>query len=203
MTRRWVSERRSEHYYRKAKRENYRSRASYKLMQMDDRFHLFRPGMRVLELGAAPGGWSQVAVERVGSKGSIVGVDLQGIKPMEGATFIRGDITDPETMDRLEGLLGGLADVVISDMSPNISGNYHMDHACSVELCQFARQAARRMLRPGGTMVMKVFMGDMMGQLRSEMEASFSSVKSHSPAASRKSSSETYLVAKGYRKVGA
>ena len=198
MTRRWVTERRSDHYYRKAKRENYRSRASYKLMQIDERFHILRKGMRVADLGAAPGGWLQVAKERVGD-GVVVGVDLDPIRPMEGVTTIRGDMTEQATVERLIEALGGEADVVISDMSPNISGNYHMDHARSIDLCMHAIGVSDRVLRKGGSLVMKVFMGDMMKDLRREVNARFDNVKVHSPPASRSSSSEVYIVAKGHR----
>ncbi len=200
MSKRWLKERRQDFYYRKAKQLNYRSRASFKLHQIDERFGIFQEGGSVVDLGAAPGGWLQIAKERVGPKGKVVGVDLQHIAPLEGVSTIRGDMTRPETVEELRSLLGGKADTVISDMSPNISGSYSMDHARSVDLCTHALEFARRTLRPGGSLVMKIFEGDMMNDFLSEVKKSFSSVRLHSPKASRSSSSEIYVVAKGFGK---
>ncbi|OPY26083.1 MAG: Ribosomal RNA large subunit methyltransferase E [Methanomassiliicoccales archaeon PtaU1.Bin030] len=199
MSKRWLKERRQDFYYRKAKQLNYRSRASFKLHQIDERFGIFQEGGSVVDLGAAPGGWLQIAKERVGPKGKVVGVDLQHIAPLEGVSTIRGDMTRPETVEELRSLLGGKADTVISDMSPNISGSYSMDHARSVDLCTHALEFARRTLRPGGSLVMKIFEGDMMNDFLSEVKKSFSSVRLHSPKASRSSSSEIYIVAKGFK----
>ncbi len=200
MSKRWLTERRQEFYYRKAKQLNYRSRASFKLHQIDERFGIFREGASVVDLGAAPGGWLQIAKERVGPQGKVVGVDLQHILPLEGVTTIRGDMTKKETVDELKAILGGEADVVISDMSPNISGNYSIDHARSVDLCTHALQFARHTLRPGGSLVMKIFEGDMINQFLKEVRKDFSSVRLHAPKASRSSSSEIYIVAKGFRR---
>ena len=199
MTQRWLAERRNEYYYRKAKQLDFRSRAAFKLLQIDERFKLFREGEKVLDLGAAPGGWLQVAVELVGPKGTVVGIDLRPIKPVEGARTVKGDIRSPESMRQLRSLLGGKADIVISDMAPNISGAYSTDHARSVELCQYCLEAADRMLREGGSLVMKVFQGDLMSELRQEADRRFDSVKVHSPDASRKTSSELYIIAEGFR----
>ncbi|MDR1690814.1 MAG: RlmE family RNA methyltransferase, partial [Candidatus Methanoplasma sp.] len=121
---RWVQERKHEHYYKLAKKLNYRSRASFKLMQIDDRFKIFREGDSVVDLGASPGGWLQVAKERVGDRGKVVGVDLRHIRPLEGVVTIMGDITEDSTMRKLIETFGGKADVVLSDMAPNIGGNY-------------------------------------------------------------------------------
>ena len=202
MGKRWLNERRQDFYYRKAKQLNYRSRASFKLHQINERFGIFRPGMAVVDLGAAPGGWLQIAKERVGPQGKVVGVDLQHIAPLEGVETIRGDMTKPETVQELMSLLEGKADVVISDMSPNISGNYSIDHARSVDLCNHALEFARRTLRPGGSLVMKVFEGDMLNDLLTDIRRSFGSVRLHGPKASRSSSSEIYIVAKGYKEGG-
>lgn len=199
MSKRWLNERRQDFYYRKAKKLNYRSRASFKLHQINEKFEIFRPGMSVADLGAAPGGWLQIAKERVGPSGKVVGVDLQHIAPLEGVSTIRGDITKQETVEELISLLDGKADVVISDMSPNISGNYSIDHARSVDLCTHALNFARKTLRPGGSLVMKIFEGDMMHDFLKEVRSSFSSVKLHSPKASRAQSSEIYIVAKGFK----
>lgn len=199
MGKRWLRERKNDFYYKKAKRLDYRSRASFKLMQIDDRFSVLPRGGAVADLGAAPGGWLQVAQERVGPKGKVVGVDLQRIEALEGVATFQGDITKPETVERLKELLGGKADVILSDMSPNISGSYSMDHARSVELCTHALNFARQTLREGGNLVMKVFEGDMMKGLLAEVRKSFTAVKLHSPQASRSSSSEIYIIAKGFR----
>lgn len=199
MSKRWLRERKRDFYYRKAKRMDYRSRASFKLMQIDERFHIIPKGGAVADLGAAPGGWLQVAQERVGPKGRVVGVDLQHIEPLEGVATIRGDITRPETVERLKELLGGKADTILSDMSPSISGSYSLDHARSVELCTHALNFARQTLKPGGNLVMKIFEGDMMGDFLGEVRKSFSTVKLHSPQASRSSSSEIYIIARGFK----
>lgn len=199
MSKRWLNERKHEFYYLKAKKLNYRSRASFKLHQIDERFGVFKPGGAVADLGAAPGGWLQVAKEKVGEQGKVVGVDLQAIEPLPGIRTIRGDITEKETVEELKSLLGEKADTVISDMAPNISGSYSMDHARSVDLCAHALDFARQVLKPGGSLVMKIFEGDMMNEFLAEVRKSFSSVRLHSPKASRSSSSEIYIIAKGFR----
>ena len=195
---RWVQERKHEHYYKMAKKLNYRSRASFKLMQIDDRFGVFREGDSVVDLGASPGGWLQVAKGRVGDKGKVVGVDLRYIRPLEGVTTIIGDITEDSTMRELLEAVGGKVDVVLSDMAPNIGGHYSTDHARSVDLCMYAVSVCDRVLKKGGKMVVKVFMGDMMDSLVKELESRFVSVKIHSPAASRETSSEMYIISKGF-----
>jgi len=199
MSKRWLNERKHEFYYLKAKKLNYRSRASFKLHQIDERFGVFKPGGAVADLGAAPGGWLQVAKEKVGEQGKVVGVDLQAIESLPGIRTIRGDITEKETVEELKSLLGEKADTVISDMAPNISGSYSMDHARSVDLCAHALDFARQVLKPGGSLVMKIFEGDMMNEFLAEVRKSFSSVRLHSPKASRSSSSEIYIIAKGFR----
>lgn len=202
MSKRWLNERRNDFYYRKAKQLNYRSRASFKLHQINEKFGIFKPGMSVVDLGAAPGGWLQIAKERVGPEGKVVGVDLQHIAPLEGVETIRGDMTKPETVEELMRLLDGKADVVISDMSPNISGQYSIDHARSVDLCTHALNFARQTLRPGGSLVMKIFEGDMINQFLAEVRRDFSAVRLHAPKASRSQSSEIYVVAKGFKGAG-
>ncbi len=198
MHERWLEERHHEYYYKLAKKMDYRSRASFKLMQIDDRFGLFKEGDRVVDLGAAPGGWLQVAKERVGAEGTVVGVDLRPIRPLEGVTTIVGDITEDATMRKLLEIFEGEADVIISDMAPNIAGHYSTDHARSVNLCEYAVGVADRILKKEGRMVMKVFYGDMFNDLRRQLELRFRSVKVHSPDASRPTSSEMYVICKGY-----
>lgn len=199
MHERWLSERRQEHYYRLAKKMNYRSRASFKLIQIDEKFDIFREGDLVADLGAAPGGWLQVSRELVGDKGRVVGVDLRPIRRLESVTMIVGDITEDSTMLALIKELGGKADVVLSDMAPNIGGNYSTDHARSVYLCKFALDACDRILRKNGKLVMKVFMGDMYPLLKEQLELRFANVRMHSPDASRPTSSEMYVIATGFK----
>jgi len=198
MTKRWLSERKQEKYYRLAKKYDYRSRASFKLMQIDDRFGIFEEGDSVVDLGASPGGWLQVAKERVG-EGIVIGVDLQPIKPLDGVITIVGDITSPETMNELLDVFGGKADVVLSDMAPNIGGNYSTDHARSVHLCTFAVSVAEQILKRDGKMVMKVFMGDLFPEIKKAMEERFQNVKVHEPPATRDTSSEVYVIGKGFK----
>lgn len=195
---RWVVERKNEHYYRLAKKLNYRSRASFKLMQIDDRFGIFSEGDSVVDLGACPGGWLQVAKERVGDEGKVVGVDLRYIYPMDGVVTIIGDITEDNTMIDLMEAFGGKADVVLSDMAPNIAGHYSTDHARSVNLCMYAIDVCDRVLKRNGKLVIKVFMGDLIDTVRRELEKRFQYVRVYSPAASRDTSSEVYIVSKGF-----
>ena len=157
---RWVQERKNERYYKLAKKEGYRSRASYKLLQIDDRFNIFKKGDYVADLGAFPGGWLQVAKEKVGESGKVIGLDLRRIKPLDGVETIVGDITEDSTMLELLSLVGGKVDVVISDMAPNIAGHYSTDHARSIHLALYAVDVCDRILRKGGRLVMKVFMGE-------------------------------------------
>ena len=208
-------------YYNKAKQQGYRSRAAYKLQQLDDEAHLFDEGDVVVDLGAAPGGWLQVAAERVGPQGKVVGVDLPRIDELEahqGAT-LRGDMTEERTRDRLRRELGvdedgdekpadgegrspaderaKPVDVVVSDMAPNMTGEYELDHARSVHLSRMAFETARQFLKPGGDLVVKVFEGRDLADLREDLEAEFQYVRTMSPDASRQASSEVYLVCKG------
>jgi len=193
-----MTERRNDPYSKAAKRMDYRSRASFKLIQIDDKFKLLKRGAVVADLGAAPGGWLQVAAERVGPREKVVGVDLQPIEPLEGVDIVQGDMRKEETvMDMLEAL-GGKADVVLSDMSPNISGSYSMDHARSVDLCEHALEFAEKVLEPGGALVMKIFEGDMMQDLMKQVKARFKEVKLYGPEASRASSSEIYIIARDF-----
>lgn len=198
MTRRWQVERKQEFYYRQAKKENYRSRAAYKLKQINERFEVIQVGDRVVDLGASPGGWSQVAVETVGTAGKVVSSDIKRMRPIEGVEFVVGDIREKKTVEEILQKLGGAADVVISDMAPNISGNYSVDHARSIELCEFALEFAKQSLREGGRMVVKVFEGDLYGEFLSKLKKNFNSVKGHNPRASRPASSEIYVIAKGF-----
>jgi len=198
VTKRWLSGRKSDYYYRKARKEHYRSRAAYKLKQINETFDVIHTGDRVVDIGASPGGWSQVASEIVGSAGSVIGVDIKRMRPIDGVEFVLGDICDKKTVETLLGKLGGAADVIISDMSPNISGHYPMDHARSVELCEHALKFSRMALRAGGSMIVKIFEGDLYQEYLAKTRRHFGYVKGHGPRASRQASSEIYVIAKGF-----
>ena len=187
---------RSDAFQRRARREGYRSRSVYKLMDIQKRSKIFRKDDTVLDLGAAPGGWSQIALEYIGEDGKLVGVDLQHILPLKGAQFLQGDIREPETRKELEKLVPK-ADVVLSDMSPNLSGNYSVDQARSVELALFALEIASE--RKANSFVVKVFEGSDFQDFRKAVIDEFGSVRTLSPEASRKQSSEVYLIAKRKR----
>jgi 23S rRNA (uridine2552-2'-O)-methyltransferase len=188
-------------YYNKAKQEGYRARSAYKLKQLDADAGLFGPGNTVVDLGAAPGGWLQVAADAVGPGGRVVGVDRQRIKPLERddgvVETIRGDMTDEETRARITDLVGEEgADVVVSDMAPNMTGEYSLDHARSVHLARQAFETALEVLGTGGDLAVKVFDGPDVAALRADMDEEFQYVRSIRPDASRDSSSEQYLVGK-------
>ncbi len=184
-------------YYNKAKQEGYRSRAAYKLKQLDAAASLLGPGGTVVDLGAAPGGWLQVAAERVGPEGTVVGVDRQRIDSIEGVETVRGDLTEESTKEQILERVG-TADVVLSDMAPDMTGEYTVDHARSVHLARQAVEVAVGVLAAGGDVVVKVFEGPDLAGLRSEMEEDFEYVRSIHPDASRDASSEVYLVGKSF-----
>ena len=188
--------RRTDAFQRRARREGYRARSVYKLMDIQKRSKIFRKDDTVLDLGAAPGGWSQIALEYIGEDGKLVGVDLQHILPLKGAQFLQGDIREPETRKELEKLVPK-ADVVLSDMSPNLSGNYSVDQASSVELSSLALKIASEM--KANSFVAKVFEGSDFQDFRQAVIDEFGSVRTLSPEASRKQSSEVYLIAKRKR----
>ena len=198
MGRRFVAQRRSDPYYRAAQAEGLRSRAAFKLVYLADRFPIFRPGNRVLDLGAAPGGWSLVASERVGGRGEVVAVDPRLVEPIPGVKVVRGTVGTPDLADRL-----GPApfDVVLSDMSPRISGAYATDHARSVALVLEAWALARRVLKPGGRWVAKVFDGDLLAEAEARMRPSFARWQRTKPPASRDQSSELYLLGFDFRPI--
>jgi len=198
MGRRFVDQRRRDPYYQAAQREGLRSRAAFKLAYLDGRYHLLGRGARVLDLGAAPGGWSVIALERVGRSGAVVAVDPRPIEPAEGLRVVRGRVGDPE----LPARLGNVPfDVVLSDMSPSISGAYATDHARSVDLVRSAFALARKVLAARGSFVAKVFAGDMVEGLVDELRPHFDHVVRTKPPASRAPSSELYLVGRGFRPV--
>jgi 23S rRNA (uridine2552-2'-O)-methyltransferase len=193
-------------YYNRAKQEGYRARSAYKLQQLDRTAGLFGPGNIVVDLGAAPGGWLQVAAEEVDEHGTVVGVDRQRIDPLEdheNVKYVRGDITADSTVAQIADRVGAAGDdrsvdAVISDMAPNMTGEYDLDHARSVHLARQAFEVADEVLAPGGDLAVKVFDGQDVDPLQEDMEAQFEYTRQVRPDASRDSSSELYLVAKGY-----
>jgi 23S rRNA (uridine2552-2'-O)-methyltransferase len=185
---------------RKARSEGYRSRAAYKLLEVNTRDKLLIPGARVVDLGAAPGGWSQVAVQKVAPGGKVIAVDLLEIAPISGMTVLRGDCRDPAIQAQLVAALDGhKADVVLSDMSPNISGIASADQARAAELVRMALDFCRAQLKPGGAFLVKVFQGEEFAALLKEMKTLFREVRTLKPSASREASRETYLLARGLK----
>lgn len=198
MTKRWVKQRKKDGYYREAKAKGYRSRAAYKLIQINKRFGLIREGDVVVDLGAAPGGWSQVATELVGHRGKVIAVDRKRMSPIDGVLTVRGDIADSETSDRVRAETGGKVDVVISDMAHRLSGNKHIDHAKSIELAEIALEFATSTLKKRGNFVAKVFQGDMFPSYLETASSKFGFCRAHSPKASLSSSRETFVIGKGF-----
>ncbi|HET6607005.1 MAG TPA: RlmE family RNA methyltransferase [Rhodopila sp.] len=194
---RWLARQLNDPYVTAAKAQGWRSRAAFKLIELDDKFHLIRKGARVLDLGAAPGGWTQVAVKR--GAASVLAVDLLPVEPVRGATIIQGDFTDPAMPEQLTQALGGSADLVLSDMAPNTTGHAATDHIRIVALAEMAVDFAVQVLSPGGAFVAKVFQGGSEKQILEVLKQSFDSVKHAKPPASRKESSELYVVAMGFR----
>jgi 23S rRNA (uridine2552-2'-O)-methyltransferase len=195
----WLKRQLNDPYVAAAHRHGYRSRAAFKLIELDDRFHLLKPGARVADLGCAPGGWTQVAVERVGPRGLVIGVDLAETTPLAGATFLRADLTDPATGDMMRQALRGGADIVLSDMAPATTGHAATDHLRIVALAEAAFAVAAEILKPGGYFVAKVFQGGAEGELLARLKRSFAQLRHAKPPASRAESAETYVVAKGFR----
>ena len=195
----WLSRQLNDPYVAEAQRLGYRSRAAFKLIELDDRFRLLLRGRRVVDLGCAPGGWTQVAVERVGARGTVVGVDLAETAPIAGVKILRADVHDPATVTAIRAELGGLADVVLSDMAPATTGHAATDHLRIVALAEAAFAVASEILRPGGVFVAKVFQGGAEGPLLAQLKRAFSELRHAKPPASRTQSAETYVVAKGFR----
>ena len=194
-----MSEHAKDPFVRRARADGYRSRAAYKLQEIAERERLLTRGQRVLDLGAAPGGWSQVAASRVGPQGRVVALDLLPMEPLPGVRFVRGDFGDPDTRTRLrEAMAGAAADLILSDMAPNLEGVKLADAAVSLDLAGSVAAAAPEWLASGGAVLIKVFESPGTRDLRRELRLRFSSVRVRKPAASKASSSEIYLVAKGF-----
>lgn len=198
-SRAWLERQISDPYVARARREGFRSRAAYKLAEIDDKAHLLKPGMRIVDLGAAPGGWSEIAARRVGASGRVVAIDILDMKPVGGVEFLQLDFLDQAAPERLKAMLGGKADVVLSDMAANATGHRKTDHLRIMALAEAAAHFARDVLGPGGSFLCKVLQGGTEAALLSELKRDFSSVRHVKPPASRSDSAELYLLARGFR----
>jgi 23S rRNA (uridine2552-2'-O)-methyltransferase len=206
-SRAWLTRQISDPYVTRAKREGLRSRAAFKLGEIDDRYKLLKPGARVVDLGAAPGGWSAIAARRIGDSGRVVALDILEMKPIPGVEFLQLDFLDPSAPARLQALLGTsrggkaqrTADVVLSDMAANATGHRQTDHLRIMALAEAAADFARQVLAPGGAFLCKVLQGGTEPALLAELKRDFSTVKHVKPPASRSDSAELYLLAQGFR----
>jgi len=199
-SRAWLREHREDPYVQQAQREGYRSRACYKLIELQEKDRLIRPGMTVVDLGSAPGGWSQVAAEQVGRRGTVIASDILAMDSIAGVVFIQGDFTEEVILHRILDAVGDApVDLVMSDMAPNMSGMNAVDQPRSIYLVELALDFARRVLVPGGCFVAKVFQGEGFDELIREARGLFRQVSTRKPRASRARSREVYLVAKDFR----
>jgi 23S rRNA (uridine2552-2'-O)-methyltransferase len=200
-SKRWLERQLNDPYVARARREGWRSRAAFKLIELDDKHRFLKAGARVVDLGAAPGGWSQVAAKRVGAgeRGRVVAVDPLAIDTVPGVDFLQLDFLDPAAPERLKAMLGGPADVVLSDMAANATGHRATDHLKIMALVEAAAAFAREVLAPGGTFLAKVLQGGTEAALLADLKRAFASVKHVKPAASRSDSAELYVLATGFR----
>lgn len=193
----WLKRQLNDPYVAAAKAQGWRSRAAFKLIELDEKYELLKPGLRVVDLGAAPGGWTQVAIHRGAAR--VIGLDLLPVEPVPGAIMLQGDFNDDDMPARLMAELGGKADLVMSDMAPNTTGHASTDHIRIVALAELAIDFALKVLTPGGTFVAKVFQGGAEKQILDPLKKHFANVRHAKPPASRKESSELYVVAQGFR----
>ena len=202
LSKRWLTRQLNDPYVARAKREGYRARSAFKLAEIDDKARFLKKGGRVVDLGAAPGGWSQVAAKRVGApgQGKVVAIDLLPMEPVAGVEFAQMDFLEADAPDKLKAMLGGPADVVLSDMAANATGHRKTDHLKIMALVELAAEFAREVLAPGGSFVTKVLQGGTEATLLAGLKRDFASVKHIKPPASRADSSELYLLATGFRK---
>jgi 23S rRNA (uridine2552-2'-O)-methyltransferase len=198
-SRTWLERQLRDPYVARAKREGFRSRSAFKLIEIDDKFHLLKAGARVVDLGAAPGGWSEIAARRVGAGGRIIALDILEMKPIVGVEFLQLDFLDDATPERLKTMLGGKVDVVLSDMAANATGHRKTDHLRIMALAEAAVHFAREVLAQGGSFLCKVLQGGTEVNLLAELKRDFATVKHVKPPASRTDSAELYLLAKGFR----
>ncbi|MDX1453864.1 MAG: 23S rRNA (uridine(2552)-2'-O)-methyltransferase RlmE [Gammaproteobacteria bacterium] len=197
---RWLTEHFSDEFVKRAQAEGWRSRAVYKLEEIDQKDRLFKPGMTVIDLGAAPGGWCQYVVKKLGKKGRLLALDILDMEPMDGVEFLQGDFTDDEPLARLLDTLGNdRPDLVISDMAPNMSGMDAIDQPKSMYLAELALDLAEKVLRPGGSFLTKIFQGEGFDEYLRQLRSKFGTVVTRKPKASRGRSREVYLLARNYR----
>jgi 23S rRNA (uridine2552-2'-O)-methyltransferase len=201
-SRAWLERQINDPYVARAKREGFRSRAAYKLAEIDGKYRLFKPGALVIDLGAAPGGWSEIAARRVGPGGRVIALDILDMKPIGGVEFLNLDFLDDSTPARLKEVLGGKADIVLSDMAANATGHRQTDHLRIMALAEAAADFAREVLSEGGAFLCKVLQGGTEASLLAELKRDFASVKHVKPPASRSDSAELYLLARGFRASG-
>jgi 23S rRNA (uridine2552-2'-O)-methyltransferase len=195
----WLERQLNDPYVARAKRGGMRSRAAYKLIEIDDRTHFLKKGARVLDLGAAPGGWSQVAAQRVGASGRVIAIDVLPMEPVPGVNFAKLDFLDHTACDRLKEMIGGPADVVLSDMAANATGHARTDHLKIMALVEAAAEFAREVLGPGGAFLAKVLQGGTQAALLAALKRDYKNVRHIKPPASRSDSAELYLLATGFR----
>ena len=197
---RWLQRHVNDPYVKQAQKDGYRSRSAYKLVELNEKDRLIKPGMRVMDLGSAPGGWSQVLSRLIGPKGRVLATDILPMDPIQNVDFIQGDFTDEEIVEKLLGWLGGgKFDLIVSDIAPNLTGIDSADQASSMYFLELALDTVRQTLKPGATFVAKMFQGSGSDQYVKELRTHFEKVLIHKPAASRKESREVYLVAKGFK----
>ena len=204
-SKRWLERQLNDPYVARAKAAGLRSRAAFKLAEIDGKYHLLTLGARVVDLGAAPGGWSQVAARRVGAaegRGRVVAIDVLGLEPIPGVEFVQLDFLDPQAPERLKHMLGGPAEVVLSDMAANATGHRRTDHLKIIALAEAAAEFAREVLAPGGAFLCKVLQGGTEASLLVGLKRDFERVRHVKPAASRPDSAELYLLATGFRQRG-
>jgi 23S rRNA (uridine2552-2'-O)-methyltransferase len=198
-SRTWLERQLKDPYVLRAKRDGFRSRAAYKLAEIDDKYHLLKPGARVVDLGAAPGGWSEIAARRAGANGRVIALDILDMKPIPGVEFLKLDFLDEIAPERLRAMLGGKANVVLSDMAANATGHRKTDHLRIMALAEAAVHFAREVLAEGGGFLCKVLQGGTEAELLTELKRDFAGVKHVKPPASRTDSAELYLLARGFR----
>jgi 23S rRNA (uridine2552-2'-O)-methyltransferase len=194
-----LSQARRDYYRKLAKSEGYRSRSAYKLKQLNISYHIFKPCNKVVDLGCAPGGWLQVLEEEIGSRGKVIGVDQKEVYPLKFATILRGSIEDPLIIEQIKKILNGPADIILSDLSPNVSGIWDIDHARQISLTRSAMAVVEKLLRKGGSAIFKVFEGQMLKQLKDDLAVDFKTVYYSKPDASRRESSELYIICLNFR----
>ena len=199
-SKRWLKEHFDDHYVQKAQKEGWRSRAIYKLEEIQNKDKLIKPGMTLVDLGAAPGGWSQLSAKLVGDKGQVIACDILPMDSIVGVDFLQGDFREEEVLNALLNRIGGnTVDIVLSDMAPNLSGNAAVDQAGSMYLCELALDMCHQVLKPGGGFMIKVFQGEGFDTFLRALRDSFTTIKTRKPDSSRSRSREVYLVALGYK----